>query len=235
VSLYQKSLPGAYAAFRLIEQSVPEGEFAPMIEPTGGSDMLVLLRRLREGDRGSLELFTNRIYDRLVRLTRLILHNGSTRVQRWEETDDLVHSAWIRIQRALQTESLTFKQPEHIFRIAAQHIRFEMIDMHRRHRARALTHQTEPRFGDDHRAQEDRRFETGSSIDPRQVAHWEDFHAAVEKLPEPLKEVMDLVWYQGFSQEEVAQWLNLSVRSIKRRWREAKLRLAEELDVGMLD
>jgi RNA polymerase sigma-70 factor (ECF subfamily) len=191
-------------------QSVPEGEFAQMFEPTGGSDMLVPLRRLRDGDRGSLELFTNRIYDRLVRLTGLILHSGSTRVQRWEGTDDLVH-------------------------FAAQHIRFEMIDMHRRHRARALTHQTKAHFGDAPRVQEDLHFETGSSIDPRPVAHWEYFHKAVEKLPEPLKEVMDLVWYQGLSQEEVAQWLNLSVRSIKRRWREAKLRLAEELDVGMLD
>jgi len=51
----------------------------------------------------------------------------------------------------------------------------------------------------------------------------------VDKLPEEQKEVVNLLFYEGLSQEEAAAILNISVRTIKRRWQEAKLRLHEEL------
>ena len=36
----------------------------------------------------------------------------------------------------------------------------------------------------------------------------------------------DLFWYQGFTQREIADTLGLSVETVKRRWRAARLRLA---------
>jgi RNA polymerase sigma factor (sigma-70 family) len=39
------------------------------------------------------------------------------------------------------------------------------------------------------------------------------------------REVMDLVYYQGLTQEEAAQVLGISHRTLKRRWFSARTRL----------
>lgn len=199
-----------------------------MTDHTSGSEILDLVRKFREGDLASRESLANRIYDRLVRLSRLMLRNGSARVQRWEQTDDLVHGAWLRIQRAIEANTLEFTSQDQIFRLAARHIRFEIIDMHRKHRARSQEHEAQSQ-------DVEVCAPASNSGDPKLVANWIEFHESVERMPEALKEVTDLLWYQGLTQEEAAQLLNLSIRSIKRRWREAKLHLLEVLDFGMLD
>jgi len=51
----------------------------------------------------------------------------------------------------------------------------------------------------------------------------------VEALPDDEKEVFDLLWYQELTQAEAAALLNVSERTIKRRWASARLRLHEIL------
>jgi RNA polymerase sigma-70 factor (ECF subfamily) len=43
------------------------------------------------------------------------------------------------------------------------------------------------------------------------------------------RQAFDLLFYQGLSQEESAAVLGVSVRTLKRRWREARLDLAEAM------
>ncbi len=62
--------------------------------------------------------------------------------------------------------------------------------------------------------------------DPQLLAQWTEIHAAIDQLPEQEREVCDLFWYQGFTQREIAETLGLSVETVKRRWRAARLRLA---------
>jgi len=50
---------------------------------------------------------------------------------------------------------------------------------------------------------------------------WSEFHEHVEKLPDDEREVMDLLWYQGLTQEEAAAVLKVSDRTVKRRWQSA--------------
>src|SRR5207302_3839847 len=65
--------------------------------------------------------------------------------------------------------------------------------------------------------------------DPYQLALWTEFHRQAEALPDEEKVVFDLIWYHGMQQEEVAQVLGVSVRTVKTRWREARLLLHERL------
>jgi len=58
---------------------------------------------------------------------------------------------------------------------------------------------------------------------------WSDFHETVNGLPDEQKEVVNLLFYEGMSQEEAATVLGVSLRTLKRRWQEAKLALQEEL------
>ena len=58
---------------------------------------------------------------------------------------------------------------------------------------------------------------------------WSEFHLLVESLPEEEKDVVDLLWYQELTQEDAAKLLDISVRTVKRRWQSARIKLYEAL------
>lgn len=66
--------------------------------------------------------------------------------------------------------------------------------------------------------------------EPASLAEWTDFHRLIDALPEEERTIFDLLLYQGLSQTEAAQLLQLSPRTIKRRWQKARLRLQQELE-----
>ena len=59
------------------------------------------------------------------------------------------------------------------------------------------------------------------------LERWESFHRAVENLPEEHREVFKLVWYLGADRETAAKTLGLSVRTVGRRWQEARALVAQ--------
>jgi len=60
----------------------------------------------------------------------------------------------------------------------------------------------------------------------------ERLHDCVDQLPEELREVFEKSFYFGMTQEEIANDIKASVRTVKRRWRDAKLELQQVLDGG---
>jgi RNA polymerase sigma factor (sigma-70 family) len=62
-----------------------------------------------------------------------------------------------------------------------------------------------------------------------QLAEWTEWHDAVASLPGDEREVFDLMWYHGLSQPEVAGVLDISLRTVKRRWRRTRLLLHAHL------
>jgi RNA polymerase sigma-70 factor (ECF subfamily) len=61
------------------------------------------------------------------------------------------------------------------------------------------------------------------------LAEWGEFHEQIGRLPEEEREVFDLLWYQGLSHAQAAELLQLSTKTIQRRWQAACLRLHEAL------
>jgi RNA polymerase sigma-70 factor, ECF subfamily len=55
-------------------------------------------------------------------------------------------------------------------------------------------------------------------------------HRALETLPEHERPVIELAYWSGFSQSEVAEYLNLPLGTVKTRTRSALARLADALD-----
>jgi RNA polymerase sigma factor (sigma-70 family) len=45
------------------------------------------------------------------------------------------------------------------------------------------------------------------------------FHAAVEQLPDAEREVVELTFYHGLTQPEIAELLGVDERTVRRRWR----------------
>jgi RNA polymerase sigma-70 factor (ECF subfamily) len=146
-------------------------------------------------------------------------------VHRWEQTDDVWQNASLRLWRAL--EHVQPVDARHFLRLAALQIRRELIDLARRHRGRegiGAAHATQFALErDGHPAECGGLAEL--TLEPCRLAEWQEFHARVEDLPDEDREVFDLLWYHGLTQEEAATVLQVSVRTIKRRWRSARLRL----------
>ncbi len=209
------------------------------------NEIVELAMRTRHGDCEALEELFGKVYERLVRLSRKMLRQGPFAVQRWEQTEDLAHAAWIRIQRALLDQKLCFQDDMHFFRLAARHIRFELIDMVRKHtgvQGLAANHQTVTvnktcnNSRGEHASHNDgERFSAVRDSDPGCMAAWAEFHQIVDTLPEGEKAVVDLLWYQGLSQQQAADLLGVEIRTIKRRWREVKIRMTSQLDWCMIN
>jgi RNA polymerase sigma factor (sigma-70 family) len=198
-----------------------------------------LVKGFRDGDTLAGEALVTAVYDRLLKLSRKMLRSGSRAVQRWEQTEDLAHAAWFRIQRALENDAVQVHDDAHFFRLAARHVRFELIDLYRKHSgAHGLdaNHHTVPRSAEHGQAiADEERFAANRSGEPRRLAAWAEFHQLVEQLPDKEREVVDLLWYQGLKQEEAAELLGVDVKTVKRRWREVKLKLSELLDPGLIE
>jgi RNA polymerase sigma-70 factor (ECF subfamily) len=178
------------------------------------------------GDASAREALLHAACERLHRLTRKMLRDFPE-VRRWEQTDDVWQNAALRLWRSL--EEVQPVDVRHFLRLAALQIRRELIDLARRHAGQEgmATH-----AGDwDGAPGHDNRGEL--TFEPRRLAEWQEFHSRVEGLPEEEREAFDLLWYHGLSQEQAAAMLRVSVRTIKRRWRSARLRLHEALGADL--
>ena len=184
------------------------------------------------GNAEAREQLLGRACDRLMKLTRKLIR-GFPQVHRWEETDDVFQNAILRLCRALDDASP--RDARHFFRLSAMQIRRELIDLSRRYQGpqgMGVHHATQPFRQNADASHEPLPHEAvEASADPQRIAEWTELHQQIEQLPDEQREVFDLLWYQGLSQEEAAEVLSTSVRTIKRRWRTAKLAVHEFLKV----
>lgn len=192
------------------------------------------LRRLQVGDQRARDELLSHTAERLLAITRKVKRDFP-QLQRWEQTEDVCQNAAVRLCRALQ--QVDVQDAQHYYRLAAAQIRRELIDLVRHWQGpqgAGRHHQTQPPRG---RVEGDTRLpdllEQGQEThDPRRVAEWCEFHEQVEKLPQPEREAFDLLYYHGLSQDEAAEALKVDVRTVKRRWRAARLALYEVLGEG---
>ncbi len=186
-----------------------------------------LLEQAAAGDDRAYDEIINLAAVRLQKLTGKLL-TSYPRLRRWEETSDVFQTAVVRLHR-----SLSEVQPDTVkglFGLAATQIRRTLIDLARHHygpQGGATNHQSDVGFANEDDRLVDRQ--TGRSEPPETLQSWADFHEAVENLAEQEREVFVLVWYGGVAQREIADLLGVSIPTIKRRLRSARLRLYELL------
>lgn len=207
-----------------------------MSDPSALSQLIqAWIDRLRAGDETARKQMVNCACERLEQLTHKMLR-GFPRVQRWEQTSDVTQNAALRLYRALEEVQPTNVQE--FFRLAALNIRRELLDL--------AKHYYGPRGeGANHASvadQEDSDHRPANPLEPPDVndepsrlAAWTEFHRYIDALPDEEREMFDLLWYQGLSQAEAAQVLQISERTIKRRWRSARLKLHDALHGQMPD
>jgi RNA polymerase sigma factor (sigma-70 family) len=183
-----------------------------------------LIDRSLQGDAAAHDELLHHACDRLLRLTRRMFH-GFPQLRRWEQTDDVFQNSMVKLHRAVsevQVESV-----RHFFNLAAVQIRRELLDLAKHHfgpHGGAANHHTDGQPADD----------AGGPLhvatsEPQDIESWSEFHIRVDRLSHDEQEVVNLVFYEGLSQEEAANLLGMSFRTFKRRWQMVKVKLSEAI------
>ena len=188
-----------------------------------------LLARLENGDLTARDELLRATCDRFTYMARA-MKRDFPRVGRWEQTEDVVQNASLRLYRAL--EEVKIADTRHFFRLVALQIRRELIDMARHYEgAHGLGHhhQTQRAVRPEESGNANRFEAAEDTNDPHAVAMWSELHETIEKLSEDQREVTELLWYHGMTQQEAADLLQVDVRTVKRRWRSARIFLHDKL------
>src|SRR5262245_22341307 len=200
---------------------------APMADPSPETVQLQgCLDRMRAGEAAARDELFRRAGGRLERLTRKML-KGFPGVQRWEQTDDVLQNALVRLLRALRdVQPVSVRE---FFGLSAELIRRELLDLAKHYygpRGPGTKHATEAGRRDGEIPVYERPDE---SHEPSALAGWCEFHRHIAALPEDEREVVGLLFYQELPQAEAAALLNVTVRTVQRRWQSALLKLHQVL------
>jgi RNA polymerase sigma-70 factor (ECF subfamily) len=184
------------------------------------------LRQLQSTDEAVADqarhVIINLSSERLEKLARKML-NKFPRLRRWEQTGDVLQNALLRLHRSLLTihpESI-----RQLYGLASTQIRRELLDLTRHHfgpEGDAAKHYTDGAHVGEPAAIERQQAPTA---EPESLEEWAAFHEAVQNLPDAEREVFHLYWYEGLDQKSIADLLNVTDRTVKNRWRNAKLML----------
>jgi len=185
------------------------------------ADTVHLQALLDQGDENAYAELLSIASNRLRKLARKMLRDFP-RLRRWEQTDDVFQTAAMRLHR-----SLSEVQPESVrqfFGLAATQIRRTLIDLARHHygpEGHAVKHRSGLEASGDGPLDE-----LPDDVDsPETLASWAEFHEAVGNMPPDEREVFDLIWYSGATHQQVAELLQISERTVFRRYYRAKLHL----------
>jgi RNA polymerase sigma factor (sigma-70 family) len=190
--------------------------------PGGDTPLRELILRLKNGEAAAREALVQYSCDRLLLLTRAMFLDFP-KLKRWEETGDVFQLAMIRLNKALR--EVEIQTVEHFFNLAGLQIRRTLLDLAKHHfgpEGAAANHQTPIKDVD---------LLSEKVAEPSDIAKWVLFHSLVEFLPAEEQEIVHLLFYENLSQDEAAKVLGISVRTLKRRWQSAKLKLHQELSI----
>lgn len=188
-----------------------------------GSTITHYLRAWSDGDAAAREELFGLVYAQLSRMAanRLRAERGGLTL----ETRDLVHEAFLRL---VDQRKVRWQDRAHFFNLSARIMRRIVIDHVRRTKSAK-------RGGEKVHVTVDERLGIAASGTPDLL----DLHRALDALEsrdENLAKVVLLRVFGGLTQEEVADVMDTSLRSVARAWRRAKAwlyaYLAEERSPG---
>ena len=189
--------------------------------PDATSRVSELLLDWGRGDRDALKAILPLVYDELRRLARH--HLRHRRPDHTLQTTALVHEVYLRLA---EEQSLHVKNRAHFLGIAAQLMRWILVDYERNRRAAK-------------RGAGGTRLTLDSSVAKRQ-GHSRDIdllalNEALDKLAKldsQQSRIVELRYFGGLTVEDTAEFLGISPTTVNRRWSSARAWLRREMSWG---
>ena len=201
-----------------------------MVDPVAQTtEMVGWVDRMRAGDASARDELIRGFQDRLEALARKIVARDR-RVGRWVDAEDVLQNALLRLLRALETVKPDSTRA--FFGLAAVQMRRELLDLARHYygpEGEAAHHDCGAPQPDDSRPRLDL-----PAPDPAagELERWTRFHEEVERLPVHEREVVSLIFYHDWTQAQVAELFQKDVRTIRRWWGSALVRLNQGMKDG---
>jgi RNA polymerase sigma factor (TIGR02999 family) len=183
-------------------------------------ELTQLLQSWRNGDKAALDKLMPIVYDELRRIASHYLRRQ--RANQTLQTTALVHEAYLRL---IGKEDIDWQNRAHFFGVAARMMRYILIDY-------ALAQQTEKRGGGNIKLSLDE----GIEVPDRKDLDIETLNEALNTLAavdERKSQIVELRFFAGLSNEEIAEVLGTSLATVNREWRMAKAWLRSELGKGI--
>jgi len=176
-----------------------------------------LLLRARHGDRDAESALVPLVYDELRRQARRYMRNE--RPDHTLQATALVHEAYLKL---IEQTEITWQNRAHFFGVAAQLMRRILVDHARAKLARK-------RGG----SQQKISLDGAIAFSPAQSEQFLAINEALDRLSQldPRQgRVVELKFFVGLSDEEAAEVLGVSTRTVKRDWAVARAWLYRELN-----
>jgi RNA polymerase sigma factor (TIGR02999 family) len=175
-----------------------------------------LLKAWSNGDQAALERLTSHVYDELRHIARRYMRNE--RAGNTLQTTALVNEVYLRL---VDVKSIEWQQRAQFFAIAAQMMRRILVDA-------ARARGSHKRGGGAIKVNVDQALVVSPERDSSLVA-LDDALEAFSKLAPRQAKVVELRYFGGLSEEETAEVLKISTRTVRRDWDFAKSWLMREL------
>lgn len=217
--------------FFLLCQKTPSFKAAGRTEDNAvdaESPLAQSLASLAEGDLSARERLVEACVERLRHLTHKILRRYPG-VRRFDDTDDVLQGAILRLHRALGQMASAGESPRSLMALGATQIHRELVDLARRYSA-ASSYEANHGTNVYQDAEGKRHFVDGVEAEEEPLDRWERFHEAIDRLSPEQREVFRLVWYIGADQRTIAGMLGCSERTVKTYWRHARDAVRTALD-----
>ena len=198
------------------------------------------LERAVTGDAEARQRLLELTRDRLMHHAHLFLHGRYARLEPWAQTDDVVQQLYLKILQHqdrfwVNAHGEPVRSLAEFFGHSSAWMRDVLCDQLRKaygrddNRPAVLPLNVGP-------SDTGPPYEPSSStLDGEKLRRWTEFHEAAARLPDELRAVFDLLWYQGMSQADAADLLGVAVPTVKLRWMKARLRVQEALGGSPFD
>lgn len=188
---------------------------------TVSGEITSLLAAARQGDGSATHRLMSLVYDELRAMARRQLRNR--RPGQTITTTVLVHEAYLKL---VDHEGVTWQDRSHFFSVAALAMRHILVDSARRRVARK-------RGGEDVRITLDELHMGGEEPDAEaralEVLAVDRALTSLAALSERLSQLVELRFFAGLTEDETAQVMGTSERTVRRDWRKARAFLFQAL------
>src|SRR5215467_7346012 len=198
------------------------------------------LERAITGDGAARQQLLERTRDRLMGHARRFLHGHYARLEPLAQTDDVVQQLYLKILQHqdrfwVNADGEPVRTLAEFFGHSSAWMRDVLCDQLRKAYGRDDNHPAILPLDGGPSDTGPRHEPSSNTLDGEKVRRWTEFHEAVARLPDDLRAVFDLLWYQGLSQAEAAALLGIAVRTVKLRWMKARLQVQQALGGAPFD
>jgi RNA polymerase sigma factor (sigma-70 family) len=198
------------------------------------------LERALTGDAAARQRLLELTRDRLMSHARRFLHGRYARLEPLAQTDDVVQQLYIKILQNqdrfwVNSRGEPVRTLAELFGHTSAWMRDVLCDLLRKEYGRNDNRPAVLPL-DGGSSDTGPRYEPSSStLDGEKLQRWTELHEAVARLPDDLRAVFDLLWYQEMSQAEAAELLGIAVSTVKLRWMKARLQVQQALGGSPFD